>query len=135
MRNNNFELMKGRLSTEEARKIGKKGGAASVKARREMKRFRKLVEAFGDLPAPERVREVMKELGISQEDLTNNMAAVVGLFQRAIKGDVMAFNAIRDIRGEKPVNESKTSLSGGLDNTIQIGFVETGVEPRADESE
>jgi predicted DNA-binding transcriptional regulator len=135
MRNNNFELMKGRLSTEEARKIGKKGGAASVKARREMKRFRKLVEAFGDLPAPERVREVMKELGISQEDLTNNMAAVVGLFQRAIKGDVNAFNAIRDIRGEKPVNESKTSLVGSLDNTIQIGFVETGVEPLADESE
>ena len=117
------------------REIRRKGAMASHEVRKEKKRLRQLVEAFGNMKAPERARKAMLELGVSREELTNDMAAVVGLFQKAIKGDVMAFNAIRDIRGEKPVDESKMSLSGGLDNTIQIGFVETGVEPSSDESE
>lgn len=132
--NKEFEKRKGRLTTEEAREIGKKGGKASVKARREKKKLRELVETFGELPAPEKVRKVMTELGVSENDMrTNNMAIVVGLFQKAIKGDVFAFNAIRDIRGEKPVDETK--LSGSMDNRIEIGFIETGVEPVSDESE
>lgn len=132
--NKEFEKRMGRLTTEEAREIGKKGGKASVKARREKKKLRELVEAFGELPAPEKVRKVLNELGVSENDMrTNNMAVVVGLFQKAIKGDVFAFNAIRDIRGEKPVDETK--ITGSMDNHIEIGFVETDVEPASDESE
>lgn len=119
---------------EERRDIGRKAGKASGEARREKKKLRELVEAFGELPAPEKVRRVMKELGVSENDMrTNNMAVVVGLFQKAIKGDVFAFNAIRDIRGEKPVDEKK--ITGSMDNHIEIGFVETDVEPVSDESE
>lgn len=132
--NKEFEKRKGRLTTEEAREIGRKGGKASVKARREKKKLRQLVEAFGELPAPEKVRKVLQELGISENEMrTNDMAIVVGLFQKAIKGDVFAFNAIRDIRGEKPVDETK--LTGSMDNHIEIGFIETSVEPVSDESE
>lgn len=125
---------KGDLSKEEAKRLGSMGGKASVESRRKKKYLRSLVELFGDLPAPDRVRKVMSDLGISDKNLrTNDMAIVVGLFQKAIKGDVFAFNAIRDIRGEKPVDETK--LSGGMDNKIEIGFVETGIEPASDESE
>lgn len=132
--NKEFEKRMGRLTTEEAREIGKKGGKASVKARREKKKLQELVETFGELPAPEKVRRVMKELGVSENDMrTNNMAVVVGLFQKAIKGDVFAFNAIRDIRGEKPIDETK--LTGSMDNRIEIGFVETDAEPVSEESE
>lgn len=119
---------------EERRDIGRKAGKASGEARRKKKKLRQLVEAFGELSAPEKVRKVLKELGVSKNEIcTNDMAIVVGLFQKAIKGDVFAFNAIRDIRGEKPVDETK--LTGSMDNHIEIGFIETDINPVSDESE
>lgn len=132
--NKEFEKRKGRLTTEEAREIGRKGGKASVEARREKKKLRQLVEAFGELPAPEKVRKVLNELGVAENEMrTNDMAIVVGLYQKAIKGDVSAFNAIRDIRGEKPVDETK--LMGKLDSRIEIGFVDADVEPSSSEED
>lgn len=132
--NEEFEKRKGRLTTEEAREIGRKGGKASVEARREKKKLRQLVEAFGELPAPEKVRKVLNELGVAENEMrTNDMAIVVGLYQKAIKGDVSAFNAIRDIRGEKPVDETK--LIGKLDSKIEIGFVDADVSPSSSEED
>ena len=132
--NKEFEKRKGRLTTEEAREIGRKGGKASVEARREKKKLRQLVEAFGELPAPEKVRKVLNELGVAENEMrTNDMAIVVGLYQKAIKGDVSAFNAIRDIRGEKPVDETK--LMGTLDSKIEIGFVDADVSPSSREED
>jgi hypothetical protein len=132
--NKEFEKRKGRLTTEEAREIGRKGGKASVEARREKKKLRQLVEAFGEMPAPEKVRKVLNELGVAENEMrTNDMAIVVGLYQKAIKGDVSAFNAIRDIRGEKPVDETK--LMGKLDSRIEIGFVDADVSPSSSEED
>lgn len=78
-------------------------------------------------------RKLMKKLGIPEELMTRKMQPVVALFNKANKGDVGAFNAIRDIIGEKPVE--KTQFSGGFDTNIQIGFVETGIEPVGSEED
>ena len=121
------------LSTEKAREIGKKGGEASVQARRKKKTLRELVELFGELGVNPDTRKLMKQLGIPEDLMTRKMQPVVALFNKANKGDVSAFNAIRDIIGEKPVDETK--LTGALDTSIQIGFVETGIEPVSSESE
>lgn len=121
------------LSTEKAREIGKKGGEASVQSRRKKKTLRELVELFGELGVNSDTRKLMKQLGIPEDLMTRKMQPVVALFNKANKGDVSAFNAIRDIIGEKPVDETK--LTGALDTSIQIGFVETGIEPVSSESE
>lgn len=131
--NKSFEENMGRLTTDEAREIGRKGGLASVESRREQKNLKALVEMLGGMAAPERVRQVMATMGIEQGERTNNMAAVVGLFQKAIKGDVAAFNAIRDIRGEKPADD--INVSGTLDNRIEIGMVESGITPVSNEDD
>lgn len=131
--NKSFEENMGRLTTDEAREIGRKGGLASVESRREQKNLKALVEMLGGMAAPERVRQVMATMGIEQGERTNNMAAVVGLFQKAIKGDVAAFNAIRDIRGEKPADD--INVSGALDNRIEIGMVESGITPVSNEED
>lgn len=131
--NKSFEENMGRLTTDEAREIGRKGGLASVESRREQKNLKALVEMLGGMAAPERVRQVMATMGIEQGERTNNMAAVVGLFQKAIKGDVAAFNAIRDIRGEKPAAD--INVSGALDNRIEIGMVESGITPVSNEED
>lgn len=121
------------LSTEKAREIGKKGGEASVQSRRKKKTLRELVELFGELGVNPDTLKLMKQLGIPEDLMTRKMQPVVALFNKANKGDVSAFNAIRDIIGEKPVDETK--LTGALDTSIQIGFVETGIEPVSSESE
>ena len=48
-------------------------------------------------------------------------------------GDVQAFNAIRDIRGEKPVEKSE--MNGNMDTNIKIGFVRAGVKLASSEDE
>ena len=118
-----------KLSQDEA----KKGGIASGEARRKKKTLRELVELFGELGVNPDTRKLMKQLGIPEDLMTRKMQPVVALFNKANKGDVAAFNAIRDIIGEKPVDETK--LTGALDTSIQIGFVETGIEPVSSESE
>ena len=118
-----------KLSQDEA----KKGGIASGEARRKKKTLRELVELFGELGVNSDTRKLMKQLGIPEDLMTRKMQPVVALFNKANKGDVSAFNAIRDIIGEKPVDETK--LTGALDTSIQIGFVETGIEPVSSESE
>ena len=117
----------------EAREKGAKGGKASGEARRAKKTLRELVELFGELGVNPDTRKLMKQLGIPEDLMTRKMQPVVALFNKANKGDVGAFNAIRDIIGEKPVD--KTQLSGGFDTNIQIGFVQTGVEPVASEED
>ena len=121
------------LTAEEQRAIASKGGKASVEARRAKKNLKELVEIMGDKKADPMLQERMKDMGISKEYLTNNMACVVGLFQKAMAGDVQAFNAIRDIRGKKPVD--KTELNGSLDTDVNIGFVAAGVKLAGSEEE
>lgn len=117
----------------EQRAIAREGGIASGERRREKAHLRKLVEAFGELKAPEKIKKVLLEMGVKDERCTNDMAIVVGLYQKAMKGSVFAFNAIRDITGEKPIE--KTDVSGKIENKIEIGFVGSDFAPTNDESE
>lgn len=112
-----------KLSQEEA----KKGGIASGAARRRKRKLRELVELFGEMDVSDKARSQMERMGIPEELMTRKMQPVVALYNKANKGDVAAFNAIRDIIGEKPVDETK--LTGTLDTNVQIGYVETGVTP------
>lgn len=120
-------------SKEEAKERGAKGGKASGEARRAKKTLRELVELFAALGVSEETRKKMKELGIPEELMTRKMQPVVALFNKANKGDVSAFNAIRDIVGEKPVD--RTQLEGSFDTRLEIGFVETGIDPVGSEED
>ena len=120
-------------SPKEARENGRKGGKASGEARRAKRTLRELVEIFGNLAVSADAKQKMEEIGIPEELWTRKMQPVVALYNKANKGDVGAFNAIRDIIGEKPVD--KTQLSGGFDTNIQIGFVQTGIEPVGSEED
>lgn len=117
----------------EAREKGAKGGKASGEARRAKKTLRELVELFAALGVSEETRKKMKALGIPEELMTRKMQPVVALFNKANKGDVSAFNAIRDIVGEKPVD--RTQLEGSFDTRLEIGFVETGIDPVGSEED
>lgn len=116
---------------EELRKMTRNGGLASVKARREKKKLREMVEIFGSLKVDKRNSKLMEDLGIDEEYHTRFMQGVVSLFSKANKGDVAAFNAIRDIIGEKPVDETK--VTGSVQTEISIELIDSGSKPVEDE--
>lgn len=80
-----------RLSTEEARRIGKKGGVKSAQARRQKKTFKELLKIALEMR--------------TKNGNTNAEEIVASLILKAQSGDVKAFEAVRDTIGEKPKDE------------------------------
>lgn len=88
---------------EEQRKIAIKGGIASGKARRKKKLIKEQLKLLLSLPLKdENAKRKLEQLGIDADNLDNQMAMIIAIWNKALKGDVQAFNSIRDSIGEKP---------------------------------
>lgn len=111
-------------SKEEARELGAKGGIASGIVRREKKLMKDQMALLLSMPLMnEDLKEKIQELGIEEEDIDNQMAIVMAMWQKAIKGNVKASEFIRDTLGEKPiekveVNASVSEVAGEIDNYV-----------------
>lgn len=90
-------------TTEEAREIGRKGGLASGETRRKRKTLREELLA-------------MLSDGNTQESIT------AALLEKAMDGDVKAFEVVRDTVGEKPVDRIETNV----DIVIDLGGLPDG---------
>lgn len=91
------------LSTEKAREIGRKGGKASVKAKRKKKYIKEQLEQLMLLDLHDcKLKENMRKLGIPEEELTIQNAMCVSLVQQALNGSIRAFTVIRDTLGQDP---------------------------------
>ena len=103
---------------EEASKNGRKGGKASGEARRRKKLFKEQINLLLSLPLQDpKAKKQLEALGIDADNIDNQMAMVISMWQKAIKGDVQAFNTLRDTAGEKPKEEIEVSRS--TDETIK----------------
>lgn len=103
---------------EEASKNGRKGGKASGEARRRKKLFKEQINLLLSLPLQDpKAKKQLEALGIDTDNIDNQMAMVISMWQKAIKGDVQAFNTLRDTAGEKPKEEIEVSRS--TDETIK----------------
>ena len=120
-------------TSDELREMTKKGGIASGEARRKKKTLRECVRLFGELPVEGKNARAMAELGIPVEEHNRLMQISVSLYQKAMKGDVAAFNAIRDIIGEKPTD--KTEITGALDQRIEINLIHGDCDPVSTEDD
>lgn len=131
------DIKKYEFTSEQDRSLaaqnGRKGGLARGEQRREQKKLRELVNIFGSLNVKGKQEEMMRDLGVPKEFMNRFMQCVVSLFQKAMKGDVSAFNAIRDIIGEKPIE--RTQMSADIETNVSIGYIETGIEPVSHEDE
>ena len=89
---------------EERRRNATKAGIASGEARRKKRALRELIEIFGSLEiTDEKVKKRMASLGIKEvEQMTNDMALVIGQYVSAQRGNTNAANFIRDTKGERP---------------------------------
>ena len=97
---------------KEQREIARKGGIRSGEVRRKKKLMKDQISLLLSLPFPDvrdktgkKIRTMFKQLGIDDENIDNQMAMIIAIWQRALKGDYQAFNSLRDTVGEKPKDE------------------------------
>lgn len=96
-------------SREEAKKNGSKGGKKSGEVRRQRKAMKEQMEMLLSLPfKPSEGLNFIKNLGIEEDNIDNQMALIVALYSKALKGDVQAFNTIREVtQDDKTVNQEE----------------------------
>lgn len=83
-------IKKGELTKEEAKRRGQKGGKKSGEARRQKKQLRDDLEVL---------------LSTVKNNKSVQEKVCLALIEKAIKGDVRAFEVIRDTIGEKPIEK------------------------------
>ena len=84
-----------KLSTSEAREIGKKGGIKSGEKRREQKKFREIFEMLLN-------KESTNDKG---ETATIKEVIAINTVAKAVKGDLKAVNLIKDFLEENKKND------------------------------
>lgn len=85
-------------SKEEARELGKKGGIKSGEVRKKKAAEREALElTLKTLLAGDRTV-------IDGDNGNTQLGVCIAIIQKALKGDISAFNTIRDTIGEKPVD-------------------------------
>ncbi len=94
----NNENLKPVRSTSEARERGRAGGKASGEARKRKANFRKTMNML--LTSQIQIDEISDFLKANGVDSTYESAVNFAMIQKALNGDVSAFNAIKDIIGQ-----------------------------------
>ncbi len=90
----------GARTTDEQREIASRGGKKSGEARRRKKTMRELLEIAMERP---------------QGDKTTAEAITVALIDKALSGDVKAYEVVRDTLGENPKVKLDSQISGGIE--------------------
>ena len=108
---------------EEQKRIARMGGKASGEARRRKKTMKENLELLltmsvgkgekADIEKGENIKEYAKE------NVTVEQAMLIAQIQKALKGDAQAFEMIRDLIGEKPVDKKEVSASVQHDNPFE----------------
>lgn len=100
----------------------KKGGKASVEARRKKKDLRRAIEVLLETDIK----------GKNGEVKSGAEAIAIAQFQKALKGDTRAFEVLRDTAGQKPVEKvEQVNIDGEhieLVNELKAYFNESGTE-------
>lgn len=100
---------------EEAKKNGQKGGIKSGEVRRKRKAMKEQAELLLSLPfnltdkKGNESKEVLKKLGIDEDNIDNQMAMIVALWKTALgngRNQVTAVQELRDIIGDKEGKEA-----------------------------
>lgn len=91
---------------EEARARGRNGGVASGIARRQKKTLAQIGEMIGNLDIKsEKNREILRQAGINDEDMINDVGMLFRLNLKAQQGDTKAIELLAKLRGQLKTDE------------------------------
>lgn len=96
-------------SKEEVRKIARKGGINSGKARAEKKRMKEIIDLVLKMPLnagkSANIEQIHSFAEIKGKNLSVEQAMIIQQMQKALKGDLQALTFLRDTSGQKPVEQ------------------------------
>ena len=119
-------------TASEQREIARNGGIASGESRRKAKTLAEAMKMVAFLGlADEEMKEELRARGVSDENMTNAVASAMAVVKKAMSGDVSAFNAIRDIIGEKPTDRTQADM----DVRMKIEYIDSNQELAHSEEE
>lgn len=101
------------FTKETAAEMGRRGGIAAQKAIAKKKHLKDSLKVILALEPSDRNKPKLADLGIPEDQMTNEMLMAVAMFNKAIKGDVRAAEYIRDLTGQQPqskLDRAKTNL-------------------------
>ena len=95
------------MTKEQLSEAGKKGGKASVEARRRRKELKETLEILLNMSLDKRRKNVDIEkikafAELKGKNVTVDEAMMIKLVQKALSGDLNSISMIRDTIGEKP---------------------------------
>lgn len=86
----------------ERKEIAIKGANATNEQKRQRKAMREQMEMLLKLPPINaQAKQKIKELGIDEKEIDNQMLLMVAIFNKAMKGDIQAVNVVRELIGER----------------------------------
>lgn len=96
---------------EEQKKIARKGGINSGKARRKKKAMKDIIATLGKEDAPPQVIAKLIQLGMLEQGEICSMdeALILAQYGKALTGNTRAAQFVRDTAGQKPKDEIEIS--------------------------
>ena len=89
------------LTEKERREMASRAGKASGKARAQKKTLRELAEIVGQMPVKNpKTIAIMQKAGFDTEQMTNDMAMMLGLQLKAQSGDPSTAKLLSELRGQ-----------------------------------
>ena len=92
---------------EEARELGRRGGKASGAARRRKRSLKEAADLYLSLPVEDKRRwNKLSRRYLDAEDIDNQMAMVVALWDGAMSGDARSAKVLIDLLGKDSEEDS-----------------------------
>lgn len=121
MATNEFE----RMTPEQRRENGRRGGIASGEAKRKKKAMRERLEILLDLPMKSGkgadIETIKNYAALKGKNITVQDAMMIAQIQKALKGDTNAAVFVRDTAGQNPTQKIEADLDMDLNITVDYG--------------
>jgi hypothetical protein len=108
---------------EEARELGRRGGKASGAARRRKRSLKEAADLYLSLPVEDKRRwNKLSRRYLDAEDIDNQMAMVVSLWDGAMAGDARSAKVLIDLLGkdsEEDSNAAQLTMDAELEEFSQ----------------
>ena len=103
----------GDRTIEEQQKIAQMGGIASGAVRRKKAAMRDYVQFILGMKrkVSEKTLEQLKEMGVTEDEVTGQTLALMKIMDKAIAGDIKAMEFLRDTGGEKPSENMNLNMT------------------------
>lgn len=97
---------------EQQAEIASQGGKASGASRRRKKTLKQAVDLAMSLPVSDkRIKAKLKKMGFDTDDADNQMAVIVGLMARAMKGDPKAAALLFELLDDESTSTNEQTES------------------------